>query len=154
MKQCTILLTAMAVVAMMGGCERSTANEQYEPFDKGTDAMTTDVGAGYVSGDLLADQVRVASAASAEKKRRQPAKVEPTEPTDTHLKDTGLKPAGAGADTGTGTDETAAGTGTGDGTDTGTGTGTGTGTTPATGTGKGGGGEAVDPLKDILGGGS
>ena len=141
MKKCTILLTAMAVGAMMGGCERSTANEQYEPFDKGTDAMTTDVGAGYVSGDLLADQVRVASA---EKKRRQPAEVAPKVPTNTHIKDTGLKPDGAGTGTGAGTD-----TGTGTGTGTGTDTGTGTGTTPATGTG--GGGEVVDPLKDILG---
>jgi len=151
-----ILLAVTAAVAMMGGCDRPDATELQEPFDGRTDAMSSDTGGGYVSGDLLADQSRIASAV---RKRLQPVVVETKKPEDTHLKDTGLKPEGPDTGTGTGGGETTAGTGTGTdtgtgtGTDTGTGTGTDTGTDTGTGTGDGD-GDVVDPLKDILGGGS
>ena len=160
MKQCMILLAMTAAMAMVGGCERPEASERQDPFSTSTDAMTTETGGGYVASDLLADQTRIATAV---RKRLQPAVVETKTPEDTHLKDTGLKPegTGTGTDTGTGTGETTAGTGTGTGTGTDTGTGTGTGTDTGTGTGTDtgtgtgdGGGDVVDPLKDILGGGS
>jgi len=145
MKQYTILVAAITVLAILSGCDRPTEADDPTTFDSSIDGISSPAGGGLSAG-MLGDQSAIAS------RNRKPADVVevPKAPeTPDHLKNTGIGTGGVGTGTGTDTGTGTGDTGAGDGTTTGTGTGTDTGTTTGTDGGTGG-GSALDGLDGVI----